>query len=47
LRGGFPVWLGWISLGADILLLAAYPRFRDIPPFVFYVLLLLVGSVVI
>ncbi len=47
LRGGSPVWLGWLTLGADIVFFAAYLRFRDIPPFVFYILLLLVGSVVI
>jgi hypothetical protein len=32
---------------ADVLFLAAYLRFRDIPPFVFYILLLVVGLVVI
>ncbi len=46
LTGDFPVWLGWLTLGADILFLAAY-RFRDIPPFVFYALTFVVGLVVI
>jgi hypothetical protein len=43
LAGGFPVWLGWLTLGADVVFLAGYLWFRDIPPFVFYLLLLLVG----
>lgn len=47
LTGGFPVWLGWLTLGADILFLSIYLRFRDIPPFVFYIVLTLVGVVVL
>ncbi len=47
LIGGFPVWLGWLTLGADVVFLAGYLRFRDIPPFVFYLLLLLVGLVMV
>jgi len=47
LAGGFPVWLGWLNLGADILFLGVYVRFKDIPPFVFYLLLTLVGVVVL
>ena len=41
--GGFPRWLGWLTLGADLSFLLAYLRFKDLPPFVFYLLLLLVG----
>lgn len=47
LAGGFPVWLGWLTLGADILFLGLYVRFKDIPPFVFYLLLTLVGVVLL
>jgi hypothetical protein len=47
LAGGFPVWLGLLTLGADILFLGIYVRFKDIPPFVFYLLLMLVGVVVL
>jgi hypothetical protein len=47
LIGGFPVWLSWLTLGADIVFLAGYLRFKDIPPFVFYLLLLLVGLVMV
>jgi hypothetical protein len=43
LAGGFPAWLGWLVLGADLLFLAGYLWFKDIPPFVFYLLLLLAG----
>jgi len=44
---GFSAWLGWLTLGADLVFLAGYLRFKDIPPFVFYLLLLLVGLVVV
>jgi hypothetical protein len=47
LAGRFPVWLGWLTLGADIVFLAGYLWFKDIPPFVFYLLFLLVGLVVV
>src|SRR5712692_1806845 len=40
---GLPIWLGWLIIGASIVFLAAYLRFSDIPPFVFYVLLLVAG----
>jgi hypothetical protein len=45
LAGRFPAWLGWLTLGADLSFLVGYLCFRDIPPFVFYLLLLLVGAV--
>ncbi len=38
-----PAWLGWLILGTDLVFLAAYLRLGDIPPFVFYVLLLVTG----
>ena len=47
LTGGFPVWLGWLSVGADVVFLASYLRFKDVPPFVFYLLLLTVGLVLV
>jgi hypothetical protein len=31
LAGGFPGWLGWLPLAADLVFLAAYLRFRDLP----------------
>lgn len=45
LTGRFPAWLGWLTLGADLVFLAGYLWSGDIPPFVFYLLLLLVGLV--
>jgi hypothetical protein len=40
------VWLGWLTLVADLLFLAGYMRCKDIPPFVFYLLLRVVGLVI-
>jgi hypothetical protein len=40
-------WLGWVVLGADALFVVLYVRFGDIPPFVFYVLLAVVGVAVL
>lgn len=45
--GDAPGWLGWVVLGADVLFAAAYLRFHDIPPFVFYLLLVVVGVTVL
>ena len=42
-----PAWAGWLTLAADLLFLVVYVRFRDIPPFVFYVLLAIVGVAVL
>jgi hypothetical protein len=42
-----PDWTGWLTLGLDALFLATYLRYRDIPPFVFYLLLLVIGVVVL
>jgi hypothetical protein len=47
LTGGFPVWLGWFTFGADIVFLIGYTRFKDIPPLVFYLLLIVVGAVLV
>jgi hypothetical protein len=47
LAGGSRPWLGWLTLAADVLMLASYLWFKDIPPFVFYLLLLAIGAVVI
>ena len=43
LAGDFRPWLGWISLAADAVFLAGYIAFKDIPPFVFYLLFVLLG----
>jgi hypothetical protein len=38
-------WLGWITIGADVAFLAAFLASKDIPPFVFYLLALVIGLV--
>ncbi len=43
LLADLPAWVGWLTLGADVVFAAVYVRFRDIPPFVFYLLLVPVG----
>lgn len=40
-----PAWLGWLIIGADVAILIAYLSFKDIPPFVFYLLLTFIGTV--
>lgn len=40
---GFPNWLGWLTCNASIAFSIVYVLWRDIPPFVFYVLLTAVG----
>ena len=47
LTGSWADVLGWIVLGADALFVVAYVRYGDIPPFVFYVLLSVVGIAVL
>ncbi len=47
LLGDWPGWAGWLTLGAGVLFLAGYVRFGDIPPFVFYVVLTVVGVAVL
>jgi hypothetical protein len=47
LLGTTPDWLGWLAIGADALFIAAYVRWKDIPPFVFYLLMTVVGAVVL
>jgi hypothetical protein len=43
LVGSFPGWIGWVTIAANLVFLVAYLRFGDLPPFVFYLLLILVG----
>lgn len=40
-----PTWLGWVVLAADLGYVVLFMVTDDIPPFVFYVLLMLVGIV--
>jgi hypothetical protein len=41
----FPGWIVWVTLGADLVFLAGYLWFKDIPPFVFYLLFSVIGLV--
>lgn len=47
LTAGYPGWLGWLVLGADVVFLVMYLAMRDLPPFVFYLLLTVVGVAVL
>jgi hypothetical protein len=45
LHTDLPQWTAWFVLGASALLTAAMLRFRDLPPFVLYVVTVVVGAV--
>lgn len=47
LAGVFPDWLGGLVLAADLAFLGLHIATRDIPPFVFYLLLTVVGVVLV
>jgi hypothetical protein len=47
LTSGIAAWLVALTLAADVLFFVLYAKFGDIPPFVFYVLLLIVGLVLV
>ena len=47
LSGDGPDWLGWAVVAADVLFVGGYVRYRDIPPFVLYLLLSVVGVAVL
>ncbi len=44
---GFPAWLAWGATGLAALALAGYFIFGDMPPFVFYVITLVIGLVLL
>jgi len=43
LLGAWPTWTGWLTVVATGLFVVLYVRLRDLPPFVFYVVLTVVG----
>ena len=45
--GGISLWLGWLTVAGAVLCAAAYVRFKDIPPFVFYILFVVIGVVLL
>lgn len=44
-RMGFPAWSGWLLIAGSILFSALYVVFKDMPPFVYYLLGLVLGVV--
>jgi hypothetical protein len=38
LQGGYPAWLGWATLGPAVALFVLLLIFKDMPPFVYYVI---------
>ena len=47
LRAGYPAWLGGVTVGGAIIFFIIYLVFRDIPPFVYYVLTFIAGIVLV
>ena len=43
LRAGYPAWLGSITVGGAVIFLILYLVFKDIPPFVYYILTFIAG----
>ena len=41
---GYPAWLGGITLGGAVVFFVVYLVFKDIPPFVYYVLTFIAGT---
>ncbi|MFZ0546665.1 MAG: hypothetical protein WAM60_14560 [Candidatus Promineifilaceae bacterium] len=46
LRSGVPNWVGWVVVVGSLVFMMAFVVFKDLPPFVFYLLTLLVGVMV-
>src|SRR5215212_1845580 len=44
LRAGYPAWLGGVTLGGAVIFFVVYLVFKDIPPFVYYVLTFIAGT---
>ncbi len=45
LRADYPTWLGGVTVGGAIIFFIVYLVFRDIPPFVYYILTFIAGIV--
>jgi hypothetical protein len=43
LRAGYPAWLGGITVGGAVIFFIVYLIFKDIPPFVYYILTFIAG----
>jgi hypothetical protein len=46
LRTGLQSWVGWAVIGGSALFFVAYLVFKDMPPFVYYILTLLIGVMI-
>ena len=47
LRAGYPAWLGGVTVGGAIIFFIIYLVFRDLPPFVYYILTFIAGIVLV
>jgi 4-hydroxybenzoate polyprenyltransferase len=47
LHTGFPAWAAWSLIGGSLLFFILYVIFKDMPPFVHYVLGLILGVVLL
>ena len=47
LRGEYPRWLGWTTIAATGALFILFLIFKDMPPFVYYVITILAGVVMV
>lgn len=43
LQTSTPRWVGWLLIGAAVVLLIVFLIYRDLPPFIYYVLTLILG----
>lgn len=43
LRAGYPAWFGGITIGGAVIFFIVYLVFKDIPPFVYYILTFIAG----
>ncbi|MQC25893.1 MAG: hypothetical protein DWG76_00370 [Chloroflexi bacterium] len=47
LQGGFPIWLGWATLLPTLILFVLLAVFKDMPPFVYYLISLMTAWVLL
>jgi len=43
LRAGYPTWIGGITVGGAVIFFIVHLFFKDIPPFVYYILTFIAG----
>jgi hypothetical protein len=47
LRSALPVWVAWLLIGGSLLFFVLYLVLKDMPPFVYYILTLVAGIVLV